>query len=259
MIIETQHLRQLQTQVMNDLELAQSIVKRCQDGGYGLVITEAGTPTLTAPKPDLDPALLTDMAMCPPQALRAVLIGLSVIEALPTEQPALLEVPATLPPATAWSGGVHDGSRLTEDEKFVVRTLWADGLSLREIAKQTKHGRNTIEALISNPAYAEELKLTRAHRALVREEILSREQMDVIMEKRDDGKASIADLTNARMVESIVIKEAGGAAPTRIIVEADQTFLQAAALFGAAAPHSPVRPVQEAEIVPNPTLDLPAE
>lgn len=79
---------------MNDLELAQSIVKRCQDGGYGLGISEAGIPTLSNPKPGLDPALLTDMAMCPPQALRAVLIGQSVLEAMPTEQAPL---PMTVP------------------------------------------------------------------------------------------------------------------------------------------------------------------
>ena len=125
---------------MNDIKLAQSIVKRCQDGGYGLGISEAGIPTLSNPTPDLDPALLTDMAMCPPQALRAVLIGQSVLEAMPTEQPALLEVPPNAALATALQHHrEHTGEQFEEDYpelvQMAVSHIMANGLNYSSLAK----------------------------------------------------------------------------------------------------------------------------
>lgn len=217
-----------------------------------------------------------------------------------------LPEPSILP--VAWSGGVHDGSRIDEAEKAVMREMFVKLGSVHAVAKATGHGwkvtravccpetafekvdqetvqqvqmlrangaryqqikaetglpLSVIAAIISaDPKITEVIKKTRAARLLVQEDMLMEAQTDAVETKLEAGKLSVADATNALMVNGVLHKEAGGSAPTRIRHEADPTFLAAAAMFGAVFKPKPVLPaesVQEAVVVSKETQPEPVE
>jgi len=220
------------------------------------------------------------------------------------EEPSLpLDLPAPDPlPPVAWSGGVHDGSRIPESEKLVMRELYvtlkgsvhavvkatghtwktvravccpelafkrvdpdtlvrvrelkAQGAKYLSIMEDTGLPRATIAAILAaDGTLVETLQKNRAARMMVEEDMLMEERADAIEKRREAGKLSVSDLTNAVMVNGIIIKDAGGSAPTRIKHEADPSLVLAAQLFaGAFKPVTvtvPQGPVQEAELVPN--------
>lgn len=163
-----------------------------------------------------------------------------------------MTVPVSLKKTSAWSGGEHDGSRLTPEQRAKIRALWAHGFSKLAISKELKHSRNTIfEVIDENGEIGAHLRETRATRMLVEEEDLRRMRAEVIEDKADKGKLSVGDLNSAMMIGSIAIKDAGGSAPQRIEVSVEHEFHAAAALMtgGARQPVS-FAPVMEAEIVP---------
>lgn len=164
-----------------------------------------------------------------------------------------LTVPVTLKKPSAWSGGEHDGSRLTGEQRAQIRALWAQGLSKRAISVELKHSRNTIAEVVDEDGeIGAHLRETRATRMLVEEEDLRRMRAEVIEEQADKGKLKIGDLNSAMMIGSIAIKDAGGSAPQRIEVSVEHEFKAAAELMAGSAARQPVSfaPVMEAEIVP---------
>lgn len=170
---------------------------------------------------------------------------------LPTERTELgLDVGVSLPAPSAWSGGVHSGERLTPDQRAVIRQLWVEGHSKKKIAELTKHSRNTIAEVVAPTAEVEEfLRKSRAARMLLHEEELLRVRDEVIERKYLDGKLSVGDLNSALMIGGIAIKDAGGAAPQRIRVEADPSLLMAAQIFsGQFKPVTAGKVVVDAEV-----------
>lgn len=163
-----------------------------------------------------------------------------------------MSVPVTLKKPSAWSGGEHDGSRLTAEQRASIRALWAQGLSKLAISKQLGHSRNTIaEVIDENGEIGAHLRETRATRMLVEEEDLRRMRAEVIEDLADNKKLKVGDLNSAMMIGSIAIKDAGGSAPQRIEVSVEHEFKAAAELMtgGARQPVS-FAPVMEAELVP---------
>jgi len=159
----------------------------------------------------------------------------------------------------AWTGGKPSGERLTREERQHIKDLFVAGCSRLEIEGLTKHGRKTIAAVIaSDPELVKQLAETRAARALVEEALLHEERSDAIDKKRVAGKLSVADLNSAIMINGILIKDSGGAAPKRIRLEADPSLVLAAQLFSGAniavQPTTNPAPVQEAEIIPSPEI-----
>jgi DNA-binding transcriptional MerR regulator len=157
------------------------------------------------------------------------------------------------PPPPAWSGGEHDGTRLDALERKHIMDLFAEGCSLSEIRRRLGHGRNTIAAVLARPEVAEKLRETRAARMLLEEEALLRERSDLIDDLSKRGKLKLSDLNSGLMITGIGIKDAGGAAPTRVKVEVEHEFKMAAELMTAgtkteAKPFMPA-PVMEAELV----------
>ncbi len=164
-----------------------------------------------------------------------------------------LAVPVTLKKPSAWSGGEHDGSRLTPEHRAQIRALWAQGMSKLKISQELKHSRNTIAEVIDEDGeIGAHLRETRATRMLVEEEDLRRMRAEVIEEQAEKGKLKIGDLNSAMMIGSIAIKDAGGSAPQRIEVSVEHEFKAAAELMAGSASRQPVSfaPVMEAEIVP---------
>ena len=157
-------------------------------------------------------------------------------------------------PPGAWSGGVHDGSRLPETERKKILDLMVEGLSDSEIRRRTGHGRNTIAAVAASPERAAWLKETRAARMLSAEDSLMRERLELIDELVDAGKLKLSDVNSALMITGIGVKDAGGSAPVRMEVKVEHEFRQAAELMAggtrvsAASVFAPV--VVEAEMVP---------
>jgi hypothetical protein len=168
-----------------------------------------------------------------------------------TDEPALpLDVPPPpAPPPVAWTGGKPSGIRLTREEREVIKAMFLAGCSRAEIERQTKHGRKTIAAVIAaDPELVNQLKEARQSRLLVEEHFLHEEREEAIEKKRATGKLSVAEMNSAIMINGILIKDSGGAAPRRVILEADPSLAAAAALF-AGAPVKPQSPVHEAEII----------
>lgn len=170
-----------------------------------------------------------------------------------------MRVPVSLPLPSAWSGGVHDGSRITAEERAEIRQLWVDGHSKKKIAELTRHSRNTIAAAVApTEEVAEHLRKTRAARMLLHEEELLRVRDEVIEEKYNAGKLSIGDLNSALMIGGIAIKDAGGAAPMKMELKVEHEFSMAASLMAGmpgmkpSAPFAPPPPVLEAEFSDNP-------
>lgn len=164
-----------------------------------------------------------------------------------------MSVPVTLKKPSAWSGGDHDGSRLTVEQRAQIRALWAQGRSKLAISKELKHSRNTIAEVIDEDGeIGAHLRETRATRMLVEEEDLRRMRAEVMEDLHDKDKLKVGDLNSAMMIGSIAIKDAGGSAPQRIEVSVEHEFHVAAALMTGAATRQPVSfaPVVEAEIVP---------
>lgn len=164
-----------------------------------------------------------------------------------------MSVPVTLKKPSAWSGGEHDGSRLTVEQRASIRALWAQGKSKLAISKELKHSRNTIAEVIDEDGeIGAHLRETRATRMLVEEEDLRRMRAEVMEDLADSKKLKMGDLNSAMMIGSIAIKDAGGSAPQRIEVSVEHEFHVAAALMTGAATRQPVSfaPVMEAEIVP---------
>lgn len=160
-----------------------------------------------------------------------------------------LDVPVSLPKPSAWSGGKPDGSRLTEEQRAEIYQRHMDGQSTFKIAREMKHGRNTIAALLKpdDPAVGEHLQATRKARQLHEEEDLLRLRREVLEDKAEAGKLSVADLNSAVMIAGIGIKESGGAAPQRIRVEVDVNHHLAAQVFSGQFKPAPL--VMEAEVI----------
>lgn len=162
-----------------------------------------------------------------------------------------LEVPVTLKKPSAWSGGEHDGTRLTAEQRAQIRSRWAQGCSKLAISKELKHSRNTIAEVIDEDGdIGAHLRETRATRMLVEEEDLRRMRAEVMETLHDKDKLKVGDLNSAMMIGSIAIKDAGGSAPQRIEVSVEHEFHAAAALMtgGTRQPVS-FAPVMEAEVV----------
>lgn len=164
-------------------------------------------------------------------------------------------VPVNLKPPSAWSGGEHSGERLLPEQRAQIRALWARGWSKLKIAKELKHSRNSIAAVIDEDGeIGAHLRETRATRMMIEEEDLRRQRAEVIEKKADAGKLSVADLNSAMMIAGIGIKDAGGAAPVRVKIDVEHEFHVAAELMAgtqqqSARPFMPP-PVIEAEILP---------
>ena len=171
-----------------------------------------------------------------------------------------MTVPVTLKKPSAWSGGEHDGSRLTPEQRASIRALWAQGLSKLAISKQLGHSRNTIaEVIDENGEIGAHLRETRATRMLVEEEEFRRQRAEVLEDLEATGKRKMSDLNSALMIASIAIKDAGGSAPQRIEVSVEHEFKAAAELMtgGARQPVS-FAPVMEAELVPVTNQETPS-
>jgi hypothetical protein len=172
---------------------------------------------------------------------------------LPNGEP----LPVTLQKPKAWSGGEHDGSRLTPEQRAQIRALWGQGLSKLKISQQLHHSRNTIAEVIDEDGQiGAHLRETRATRMLVEEEDLRRMRAEVMEDKAAVGKLSVGDLNSAMMIGSIAIKDAGGSAPQRIEVSVEHEFKAAAELMSGGGMRQPVSfaPAPdfiEAEIIPN--------
>ena len=172
---------------------------------------------------------------------------------LPNGEP----LPVTLQKPKAWSGGEHDGSRLTPEQRAQIRALWGQGLSKLKISQQLHHSRNTIAEVIDEDGQiGAHLRETRATRMLVEEEDLRRMRAEVMEDRAAVGKLSVGDLNSAMMIGSIAIKDAGGSAPQRIEVSVEHEFKAAAELMSGGGMRQPVSfaPAPdfiEAEIIPN--------
>jgi hypothetical protein len=166
-----------------------------------------------------------------------------------------MELPPPAPAVpVAWTGGRPSGERLSREEREHIKALFVAGCSRVEIETLTKHGRKTIAAVIAaDPNLVRQLLESRAARAVVEEALLHEERAEVIEAKRKAEKLSVADLTSAIMVNGILIKDSGGAAPKRIRIEADESLLLAAQMFGGPKP-APIQPVQDAEVIEISTL-----
>lgn len=162
----------------------------------------------------------------------------------PNTNPMLpMDVPVSLPKPSAWTGGDRTGERLTPEQRAEIYQRHMDGQSTFKIAREMKHSRNTIAALLKpdDPAVGEHLQATRKARMLHEEDDILRLRREVMEDKAEAKKLSVSDLTGAAMVASIAIKESGGAAPQRIRVEADPSLIMAAQIFsGQFKPASPV-------------------
>jgi predicted DNA-binding protein YlxM (UPF0122 family) len=157
--------------------------------------------------------------------------------------------PPPPPPPVVWTGGKPSGVRLSRDQRELVKSLFLADCSFSEIAKQTGHGRKTIAAVIAaDPELVNQLKEQRLARLLVEDAMLHDDRVEVMDAKRESGKLSVADLNSAIMINGIAMKDAGGAAPRRVILEADPSLAAAAALF-AGTPMKATGPVVEAEVV----------
>lgn len=158
------------------------------------------------------------------------------------------------PPPRAWSGGEHDGTRLSSTERKLILDLMAEGDSDSEIRRKTGHSRNTIAAISASPERAAWLQETRKARMLAEEDSLMRERTALIEDLEMKGKLKLSDINSAVMITGIGIKDAGGSAPVRMEVKVDHEFSLAAELMAggggtrvnAAAAFAPVH---EAEIV----------
>lgn len=160
-----------------------------------------------------------------------------------------LEVPVSVKTPEAWSGGEHDGSRLTPQQRAAIMAMLAENWSDKKIAEHTKHSRNTIAALRADPARADWLMKTRAARHLAREESLMLEANELMDKLSTNDKLKLADVTSAMIASSMAIKDAGGAAPQRIRVEADPSLIMAAQIFSGQFKPVQAAPVYEAEMV----------
>lgn len=170
-------------------------------------------------------------------------------------------VPVKEAPPPAWSGGVHDGSRLPPTERKIILDLMAEGLSDSEIRRRTGHGRNTIAAIAASPERAAWLKETRQARMLAAEDSLMRERDALMDDLHDKGKLKLSDINSAVMITGIGIKDSGGSAPVRVEVSVEHEFKMAAELMtaggftNAAASFAPPPPAMEAEMVVVPVSD----
>lgn len=170
-----------------------------------------------------------------------------------------MTVPVNLKkPASAWSGGEHTGERLTPEQRAEIRDLWAAGKSKSKIAKETGHSRNTVASIIDgDPEVGDHLRKTRATRMLVAEEDYRRVRDELMQDLEASGKLKMADLTNAMMVASVAVRDAGGAEPQRLEVSVDHSFKDAAELMNGGATREPLAfaPIPktiEAELVLEP-------
>ena len=137
----------------------------------------------------------------------------------------------------------------------LVRQMKKDCALYKDIREATGLPRATIAAIIAGDSgQMEVLKKTRADRMMVEEDMLAEELAETIEKRRDAGRLTVSELTNAKMVNGIIIKEAGGSAPARIKHEADPSLMMAAQMFAGVFKGVPVPstlPVQDAVIVPN--------
>lgn len=162
-----------------------------------------------------------------------------------------MNVPVSLKKPAAWSGGEHDGTRLTPEQRAQIYQYHLDGWSTFKIARELGHSRNTITALLKpdDPMTAEHLQGTRKARQLHLEHDLMLLRAEIMEEKAKDKKLSVADVTAAIMVAGVGIKESGGSAPQRIRVEADPSLLMAAQIFSGQFKPVLTAPVMEAEVI----------
>lgn len=172
-----------------------------------------------------------------------------------TETELGMEVAISLKKPSAWSGGVHTGERLGAEQRAAIRDLWGRGWSKKKIAEELGHSRNTVAEIIDEDGeVGAHLRETRQTRQLVEEEELRRVRAEVIEQKQEEGKLSVADLNSALLIAGVGIRDAGGSAPQRVEVRVEHEFHAAAALMaGSAQPvaraAASFAPVIEAEVV----------